>query len=324
MKSIQTILVVSLLAVSLAGCTGEDETRNTDNPTPATTVPPTASTPAATTPAPGQGSMPLVCDAPAASDMAAGEVMGYPEIVFSVKEPAENDSCFGFVGPESVEAGWTAVTLRNDGQMPHIMPMFRLADNRTFEEYLAASNQTPPPSWVVPVAGVGFATPGQNGTAIIDLQPGVHVVACFFEGHHTHGMVRAFNVTEAQGPGAAEPEADVTFTLVDYNFTIPENVTAGRQIVGFVNNGTEPHEAPLVRLVGNATAEEFLAAILNPQGPPPGLGVGGVNVFLPGEEAYAVVDLEPGNYALVCFVESHAHGGAPHVMLGMLGEFAVA
>lgn len=319
MQSKTLLLTILLVGAGLAGCADAADDSATPTPTATTGATPTNPTPATPTP----GGAPLACEAPAATNATPGEILGYPEIVFTVKEPAGEDPCFGFVGPATASAGWTAVTLSNDGHAPHIMPMFRLADNHTWEDYLAAAAQSPPPAWVVPVGGVGFATPGQNGTAIVKLEEGTYVVACFFEGHFMQGMIRPLEVVAAEEPGAPEPEANVTIELRDYNFTTPQNATAGLQIVRFVNNGTEPHEGPLVRLAGNATANDFLAAILNPQGPPPGVGVGGVNMFPPGTEAYAIVDLTAGNYALVCFVESHSHDGAPHVLLGMVGEFTV-
>lgn len=51
---------------------------------------------------------------------------------------------------------------------------------------------------------------------------------------------------------------------------------------------------------------------------------------LPGESEYAVADLRPGKYAMVCFVPEGTTGrdtegtGQPHFMKGMVYEFTVA
>lgn len=332
MKSISMLLALCLAAVALAGCadTTTDDADSGDN----TTTTPTATTPT-TTPAtndtdgdldPDLGEAPLVCDEPTSTPAPMGEKMGYPELVVTVEEPTEGDPCFQFVAPASASAGWTAVTLQNNGMAPHIMPMFFLAENHTFEDFLAASQTDDVPEWVVPVGGVGIATPFASGTTLIDLQEGTYVFACFFEGHHMQGMVRALEVTAAEGDALDAPVADITFQLQDFGYVVPENLTAGTYVAAFENIGTQPHEAPLIQLAENTTMEEFLAAIESedPQGPPPGAGVGGVNMMLPGMTAYAIVTLEAGDYGFVCFVESPEHDGAPHIALGMVTQFSVA
>lgn len=336
-RALSAFLALLVLAFpALSGCTApEPEESTPTGQVPTTSGPTPGTTPATpTTGTPGAGD----CAEPAehggatsasgsstdanGSAPGSGEVMGYPELVFTVAEPRDASGCFGFVGPASVRSGWTAITLRNDGAMPHIMPMVRLAGNRTWEDYKASAEAATPPAWVVPVGGPGFATPGQNGTVILDLEPGTYVLACHLDGHDRKGMVRPLEVVAEERPPAQEPDAEVVFILEDYNFTLPRDFGEGRQVVRFVNRGTEPHEAPVVRLEGNATAEEMLAAILEAR-ELPGEGIGGVNVFAPGRDAYAVLDLTPGRYALLCFVESPAHDGAPHVMLGMVTEFEV-
>lgn len=325
----RSLLVVLLAcAVALAGCTGgtgDDPATNTTT----TTTTPTDNDP--TTNGTGGNETdetppaPLDCPEPPASNATAPRtVMGYPEVVFTVKEPSGSDPCFGFVGPASARAGWTAVTLQNDGRQPHIMPMYFLGNHTRAEAVAAlASNQTP--EWLQPVGGVGFATPFSNGTVVLNLTQGSYLVVCFFGGHHAQGMYRVLNVTAGTGNATAqEPRADVTIEMKDFSFNVP-NVTAGRKVVRVVNNGTQPHEAPLVLLVGNATIENFTAAVESPgPTPPPGSGVGGVNVLAPGASAYAIVDFQAGrDYGLVCFVEDPA-SHKPHVALGMMEQFRVA
>ena len=49
--------------------------------------------------------------------------------------------------------------------------------------------------------------------------------------------------------------------------------------------------------------------------------VGGPNEASPGVDAFATITLEPGRYAMVCYVPSV--DGKPHVMKGMMRAFAV-
>lgn len=333
------LVALSLVAVALAGCAdeGTDPTPGTTG-TPGTTTPagttPAGTTPATTTPViPTNGTTngtvnntpPAPKECPASpTNESRGTRMGYPQLVYTVKEPATAADCFAFVGPASATAGWTAVTLQNNGRMPHIMPMFRIEGTRTQAEIQAALMAPENNTWAVPVGGVGFATPFSNGTVLLNLTPGTYVMACFFDGHHTQGMWRTLNVTAAPANAtpAVAPTANHTIEMHDFGYNLSGNFTAGTYVVAFLNNGTQPHEAPLVRLNANTTLQQFLAAIENPQGPPPGAGVGGVNVLAPGMTAYAIVDFAAGDYGLVCFVTDPA-SHKPHVALGMARQFSV-
>ena len=65
-----------------------------------------------------------------------------------------------------------------------------------------------------------------------------------------------------------------------------------------------------------------LSAALSQPGPPPSWvkEVGGPNAAAPGGEANATLNLEPGNYALICFVDL---GGPPHFTKGMVRALRV-
>lgn len=344
MQKISILFAVSLVAVALAGCAEDAGDDPSTNVTPTNTVSPTPSPTAETTPDVTPEPTPDASPAPdghddgdahhdapsecegglvAADDAAATQKAGYPELTFTVQEPTEENPCFSFVGPTTATAGWTAITLENTGMAPHIMPMYFIGD-KTAEDVFAALGGDEEPDWVVAAGGVGIATPFSSGTVVMDLQEGNYLLICFFEGHFMQGMWGILSVGPAEGEARPEPVADVTITMANYNFTVPENVTAGTKIVAFSNEGTEDHEAPLIRLDEGATMADFLAAIqAEAGGPPPGTGVGGVNVLAPGETVYGIVDFEPATYGLLCFVESEAHEGAAHLELGMIAEFTV-
>lgn len=204
------------------------------------------------------------------------------------------------------------------------MPMFRVSGEARpqaeIRDALGSPNGT---DWLVPVGGVGIATPFSSGTVIMDLTAGQYVVACFFGGHYARGMYRVVNVTASNATTEA-PTANYTVTLTDFAFNAP-NMTNGTHVVAVKNNGTQPHEAPLVKLAPNTTLMQFLQAIEDPNAtaPPPGQGVGGVNVLAPGQTAYFVLRSGAGSYGMVCFVEDPA-SGKPHAELGMVAELVVA
>jgi len=66
----------------------------------------------------------------------------------------------------------------------------------------------------------------------------------------------------------------------------------------------------------------MFAATDPPAGPPPFTSAGGVTGVAVGETVTMDVDLEPGNYAFICFVPDPATGKA-HFELGMVGPLTI-
>ena len=80
----------------------------------------------------------------------------------------------------------------------------------------------------------------------------------------------------------------------------------------------------MIRLAPNATAMVFVGAFAPdaPPGPPPGEALGGFQSIAPGGGGTFNVNVTPGNYVFLCFVED-LNTGAPHFALGMLEEFSI-
>jgi len=332
MKTNVTLLAVTLVAAALAGCADNGEDADTNMTITPTGTTPATMTPATTTPAttptptgPPDGGPPMECHGDYDADT-TGTRLGLPELQFTAKDPDASDPCFAFVGPRNATAGWNVFSLEYPagGRTFHIMPMFFIGDH-TMDEAVQALATGTPPEWATPAGAVGGVTSGQTGSVAVDLQAGSYVFFCPIEGHVMQGMMGLLNVA-ASNETRAEPTADATITLTDYNFTLPSEVSADVAVIKVVNNGTEAHEAPLALLDANTSMMQFLEAVESetPTGPPPGALIGGSNAIGPGQTVYLLVDLQAGRtYGLVCFVESPAHG-APHLALGMVKEFAVA
>ncbi|MBA2686510.1 MAG: hypothetical protein H0U64_00265 [Gemmatimonadaceae bacterium] len=114
----------------------------------------------------------------------------------------------------------------------------------------------------------------------------------------------------------------VTITAHDFKFTAPRRVPAGLTRFRFINEGGTLHHAQLLRFSGNHTVKEFIAA-LKPNSPPPTWAseVGGPNAVGPKSETAVIQSLEPGNYAILCFVDTPDH--VPHIMKGMYQDLTV-
>ena len=234
---------------------------------------------------------------------------------------------YALQAPDTIVAGAVTFRLVNRGKEFHHLWIGRLDGGKTTEDLLAAMRQPGPlPAWVREVGGPNAPAPGGESNATVSLRPGRYVIACLIPSddgvpHLMKGMIRALTVVETPGP-APNPVGDVTMTLHDYIFTVPQPLRAGRHLIEVHNNGPQPHEVELVRLDPGKTAQEMLAWVHEPAGPPPGLPVGGVSPLGRGGVAWFEANLEPGTYALICFIPD-AKDGKSHYEHGMVREIEV-
>jgi hypothetical protein len=121
--------------------------------------------------------------------------------------------------------------------------------------------------------------------------------------------------------GHAMPNV-VTVVANDFLFQAPAQIPAGLTKFVLKGQGKEIHHATIAKLEEGKTVADLMAAFKTP-GPPPSwvTFVGGPNVPDPGAEANATVDLTPGNYALICFVDTPDK--VPHFAKGMVHGFTV-
>jgi hypothetical protein len=138
------------------------------------------------------------------------------------------------------------------------------------------------------------------------------IVACAPDTRESHQQV-----------AADRPRPHVmTVTVYDYSFQAPDSIPAGLVMIQALMRGDAPHHVAVVKLDGNRTAAEYIAA-LRPDAPPPewATHMGGPNPTDPGTTANAMMVLEPGSYALVCYVD--VPGGVPHFAHGMFKDLRV-
>lgn len=123
----------------------------------------------------------------------------------------------------------------------------------------------------------------------------------------------------------------VDITAADYAFQgVPSELDAGVASFEFKNGGTEVHEMVLFRRNDGVTetVDQLLAMPEEEvETKTTMVAATGAN---PGQQEYAIADLTPGTYAMICFVpegttSEEAYGsGQPHSMRGMVFEFTVA
>lgn len=136
------------------------------------------------------------------------------------------------------------------------------------------------------------------------------------------GSMYARDASRAAAPPRPAPAANVVrVTGEDFKFDAPDEIPAGLTEFRFLNKGPSLHHMAILKLTDGKTIDDLRKLLANP-GPPPSWvkEVGGPNAPDVGTEANATVQLEPGNYVLICFVDI---GGPPHFMKGMVRPLRV-
>jgi hypothetical protein len=229
--------------------------------------------------------------------------------------------------PASAEAGVAELTLDNTGQKPAEAQLVRVEGDHPPEEVAQAIGEitqggAPLPEWFLAGGGVGTTPPGQTRTATQVLEPGTYYAFNLEQG----GKPPVPEPIEVTGdPAGAElPTAPATITASEYTFET-EGLTADTEEITFENAGEEPHHIIAAPLEKGATPEDIEQFIQSeegggpPSGPPPIDFKREVStaVVEGGDTQVVDVQLDSGEYALLCFI-SDREGGPPHVAKGML------
>jgi hypothetical protein len=222
--------------------------------------------------------------------------------------------------------------LNDTGKELHHATLIKLDSGKTFNDLMEGMKNmkpgTPPPGWVIPAGGPNAAAPGASSNLITVLEPGNYAIVCFIPDargvpHVAHGMAKALTVTPNASANMSEPNADITVTLKDYQFDFSQPLTAGKHTLKIVTAPGQPHEYTFFQLMPGKKADDIPKYVeAGMKGPPPGVPIGGVAAMSAGNTAYYEVDLKPGDYAIVCFLED-AKDGKPHFTHGMIQQIKV-
>ncbi len=134
--------------------------------------------------------------------------------------------------------------------------------------------------------------------------------------------VSACGTKEAPPPAAAPAPQQVSFHAVDSAFHGPDTISAGMTTFTLTNGGTTFHHIQFIRLDSGKTLADLQAALKKPGVPPAwAVDVPGPNAAEPNMTVNATLDMTPGNYAVVCFIDMP--GKVPHFMKGMIKGLTV-
>jgi uncharacterized cupredoxin-like copper-binding protein len=127
---------------------------------------------------------------------------------------------------------------------------------------------------------------------------------------------------ERQQPVPAPPGAvPIDVEIGDRSFTLDETTVSGPDVVlSGTNDSDEDHEMLVLRLASGFTTADLLRAS-GPDLPREATYIGAATVTAGNEGHLVLVDLEPGEYTMVClFPDSE---GIPHLAQGMEATFTV-
>ncbi|MEP6508658.1 MAG: hypothetical protein ABJC63_10575 [Gemmatimonadales bacterium] len=233
---------------------------------------------------------------------------------------------YKFDAPADVPAGMTTFTMTNSGKEMHQAALIKLDSGKTMDDLMAGMKAmkpgAPPPGWVIAAGGANAAAPTSSSSLTTNLQPGNYVLACFIPDakgvpHVMSGMAKALTVTPNATANTTEPTSDITVTLSDYKFDLSTPLTAGKHTLKIETAPGQPHEFTFFQLAAGKTPADLTKYVeTGMKGPPPGMPLGGVAALGSGNPVFYTVDLKPGDYAIVCFLND-AKDGKPHYAHGM-------
>lgn len=225
-----------------------------------------------------------------------------PEVTVAVSES-------GISAPAEMPAGLVAVTVDNSTQAPSGPIFARLNDGVTQEQFMEAlmtDESGMAAIALVTLLGGAQAGPGESVRTVFDLKPGNHIALGFAEGPP---QLASFTVAAGSGAAPAAPAAGVTVDLIDFQFTMPDQIKAGAQTWQIQNKGTQWHEMAVVKLNEGVTVQDVMAMMMSetpPEGPPPYEEMAFWAPMSAGERAWIDVDLPAGEYTVLCFLPDFA------------------
>jgi hypothetical protein len=268
--------------------------------------------------------------------------MGYPEL--RVATDGTTDPV-----PTELEAGRYHVILENQSDTLNIdLEFWQLPEGTTVDDVMEyfesedAAFELPDFFFDMTFNGGPVTTAGETNGVILDLSPGEWFINVWTYDPETD-EVNDQPVTVTVTGELAETEdivADVRVEMFEMDFAVSDGVAAGPQTWHLVNTGEQIHHLILSQVPEGTTEEdviELAGMFMEPPASPeagatpevdatpmiqPGLGFEDLNdvyaslPFSSGQFNVVELDLEPGTYALICFLPDPS--GMPHVMMGMV------
>ena len=145
---------------------------------------------------------------------------------------------------------------------------------------------------------------------VCSIPPHAHICPPW-SGEGAPPQVATFTAAPRRGPAPAAPVAAVNVDLIDFQFTLPDQIKTGAQTWKIENKGSQWHEMMIVKLNEGVTVADLIAMMGQegpPQGPPPYEQVAFWAPMGAGEKAWTTLDLPVGTYTVLCALPDFAYG----------------
>jgi hypothetical protein len=243
-----------------------------------------------------------------------------PEVVFAAAGPVLDI-------PSEVPSGFVDVRVKAlEGEGGAHFVLARLRDGVTYDQIEAsvqASGDAEFFDLVDVVGGNGTITAGDEMSMALELLAGDYVALNIYGGATPQLAFGQFRAVDT-GNVAPVPEEEGTITLgPGMQMAVPDDFD-GTGVWRYENRDPEvTHEAAMVRLAPERSADDLVEWFHTQAGPPPIEGeFGGMGAIGPGNQGWVDFSgLTPGDYAMVCFVPGPT--GIPHAGDGMVAQVAV-
>ena len=136
---------------------------------------------------------------------------------------------------------------------------------------------------------------------------------------------RSASESASVSPSASAAALDeLAIEAADFKFGAPASIEAGPTRIVVNNIGQEDHQAQVAKIADDKTFQDLTTA-LGAEDIPAALGmlelVGGPTAVTPGASVSTAATFVPGQYVLLCFIESA--DGVPHLAKGMIAQLEV-
>lgn len=235
----------------------------------------------------------------------------------------------GITAPAEMPAGVVMVTVNNNsaaatpGECHGVLDLIRLAEGKTQADLMQVlATGVFDPAVGMALGGI-CVTASPISHAIYNLEPG-HYLAMASVGEGAPALAEI--TVKAGANQAAVPQAEVNAQLVDFSFILPDTIKAGPRLWAISNQGTQWHHMSIIRLNEGATLDQLLETVMaeQPSGSPPAQEMALWEVMTPNTNAWALIDLPPGDYYVLCFLPDM--GATPpmmHASKGMVRKLTV-
>ena len=247
---------------------------------------------------------------------------------------------FSITMPDTLPAGAVRVEATNVGAEDHEVSFARVVDGATVADVAAADQQSDSAADALLdfYGGATEVRPGATETVEVDLPAGTYLVLDLIPSsdgtpHVDLGMVKVVTVGDAAGTSATSnsvaatellvDDVDATIELFEYGFAISDGFDGdGRVLV--TNSGEQTHDLSIFRIGESGSYDELLFTVSSGGWVDPTLylGYGGVSMIDPGVGVVVELHLEPGEYAIACFVPDTGDG-RQHLLHGMIQPLTI-